>query len=300
MGIEFANPLGLAAGVDKNGRCARRWRGMGFGFAELGTVTGVGQPGNPKPRIFRFPDDGAILNRMGFNNEGLRSLAGRSSLFPELSYPLGINIGKSKVTPLELAAKEYGQLYGGLARNASYVVINVSSPNTPGLRDLQSVDFLREIVGEIRMAESSRHPPLLVKIAPDLHSDDLDAVVRVAHDEKLDGIIATNTTIDKSVLSVRTEEAGGVSGRPLRKRSNEVLSHLAQNCDERMTLIGVGGVFSGEDIAEKLRLGAHLVQVYTGWVYGGPRMPARALTELLEIMDREGMSSVTEFRTRGA
>lgn len=290
--MELSHPLGLAAGVDKAGKAASHWGDLGFSFAEIGTVTAHGQPGNPRPRLFRVPEEKAIINRMGFNNPGSDAVA-ETLAGQRRRLPLGINIGKSKVTPNEEAHTDYAISYRKLKQFGSYVVINVSSPNTPGLRQLQEVDSLRRIVEAIR-AEEGPHPPLLVKVAPDLAPEDRDAVVRFAHESCLAGIIATNTTIDRSVLRRDPGEQGGISGLPLRSKAQDFMKEIAAQCAPEMTLIGVGGLFTGQDLLARLQAGAHLLQVYSGWVYGGPQMPARALLELLEAMEQAGICSVPE------
>lgn len=280
MGLEFPNPLGLAAGFDKNALAVERWAGFGFGFAELGTVTSRPQPGNPKPRLFRFPEQKAVVNRMGFNNEGSEAVARRLA-GTKARIPIGLNLGKSKVTPLEEAATDYALSYERLAPFADYVVVNVSSPNTPGLRALQDVERLREIVVAMRDVDLESHPPLLVKIAPDLAHEDIDAVCGWVESDGLAGIVATNTTLDKSQVPGAQGVEGGLSGAPLRDRSTQIVRRIAGQLGPDKTLIGVGGIFSGADLREKLEAGAHLAQVYTGWVYGGPMMPYQTLVEYL-------------------
>lgn len=294
MGLKFGNPLGLAAGVDKNAENVRHWPGLGFGFAEIGTVTAHPQPGNPKPRLFRVPQDQAIINRMGFNNAGSEAVAQHLARHGQSSIPLGINLGKSKRTPNEEAAQDYATSFQALAPYADYITVNVSSPNTPGLRDLQNVAALRQIL-EPLIAMNTRQLPILVKLAPDLHDQDLEAALDLALELGLAGIIATNTTIDGNVLSSPPQQQGGISGRPLRAKSNHALRFLAERNRGRLTLIGVGGIFDGEDLYEKLSLGASVAQVYTGWVYGGPQMPARTLLGLLDAMKNRGIDRVSQI-----
>lgn len=282
VGLEFPNPLGLAAGFDKNAVAVDRWKGLGFGFAEIGTVTLHPQPGNPKPRLFRLPADRALVNRLGFNNEGAETIAARLAR-ARPGIPLGVNIGKSKSTPLAEATGDYAASYERLLPYGDYFVVNVSSPNTPGLRGLQERGPLEEI-----LAGLGRERPLLVKVAPDLTPKELDDVLDVASSQGLAGIVATNSTISRQGLTRDPGEEGGLSGAPLAPLADATLGYLAKHRPQGMTLIGVGGIFTGADLYRKLRLGANLAQVYTGWVYGGPSMAARTLLEYLAIVDREG------------
>jgi len=295
MGIEFANPIGLAAGMDKNAIAVNHWHQLGFGFAEIGTITRHAQPGNPKPRLFRIPAERAVVNRMGFNNQGADAVAARlASMHPKI--PLGINLGKSKITPLEEADQDYATSYSRLKQFAEYVVINVSSPNTPGLRELQQLDSLRSILQA--MAPTDADPPILIKIAPDLEDADLIEIARMTRDLPVAGLIATNTTIDRKVLKTEWNEVGGISGAPLKERSNEVIRLLRAELPEQKALIGVGGVFTGADVIEKLRLGADLVQIYTGWVYGGPGTVPKMLLDLLTECEILGLKSVSELQPK--
>jgi dihydroorotate dehydrogenase len=275
FGVRFPNPVGLAAGFDKNGIALRAWEALGFGFVEAGTITAKAQPGNDRPRMFRHPEQGAIVNRLGFNNRGADALA---SHFAALragggwpSIPVGINIGKSKVTPLEEAVGDYLHSFRQLHRFADYMVVNVSSPNTPGLRQLQGRDELSALLGALQSENRAlQNPrPLLVKIAPDLTDDQIADVASLAGEHALAGIVATNTTIDHSSLPPdRRGEAGGLSGRPLRARATAVVRFLATQT--RLPIIAVGGVEDADSAREKLDAGAALVQLYTGLVYGGP------------------------------
>ena len=276
MGLRFANPIGLAAGLDKNGIAALRWQGLGFGFAELGTVTPKPQPGNPQPRLFRIPAERAIINRMGFNNAGAEALAARLQ-GRQFGIPIGINLGKNKTS--EDAPADYRRSFELLGDHGDYFVINVSSPNTPGLRALQEKGALLEIIAAMQGVR--RDKPILVKVAPDLGFPELDDVLDVVHQTGLSGIIATNTTLDRSVLRSDPQLEGGLSGAPLLAKSTAVLSYLASNKPEGCALIGVGGVFSAEDARAKLDAGADLVQVYSGWIYGGPATLPRILLGLL-------------------
>ena len=289
FGVNFPNPLGLAAGFDKNAVALDHWHKLGFGFVEVGTITNEPQPGNPKPRMFRLPKDRALINRLGFNNQGAGAAAGRLGL-SRAKVPIGINLGKSKVTPLDEATKDYAASYRLLHQRGDYFVVNVSSPNTPGLRDLQEKDRLEEIVAALRAIDPSR--PLFVKVSPDLPSEGLRDIVEVAHKMELTGLIATNTTLDRAGLSASARLEGGLSGAPLRKRSNDVLGELYQACDKSIILIGVGGIFTGQDIYDKIAAGAHLAQVYTGLVYGGPSMPGKTLEELVKLLDGRALAKV--------
>ncbi len=293
FGVKFPNPLGLAAGFDKNGRALNHWHQLGFGYVEAGTITYHPQPGNPKPRMFRLPADKGLINRLGFNNEGARSAATKFGLAkPQI--PMGINLGKSKITELADAPKDYQESFRLLHKLGDYFVVNVSSPNTPGLRSLQEKGPLMEILAAIREVNSEK--PLFVKVAPDLEMSALDDVVEVAHEAKLTGLIATNTTLSREGLSFDPGQAGGLSGRPLFGKSNQFLSHLYRSCNREMILIGVGGIMSGADVYEKIRLGAHLCQIYTGWIYGGPDMIPGAMQELASLMNRDGVGSLAELR----
>ena len=306
FGCRFANPVGLAAGFDKNGVAAALWHQFGFGFAELGTVTWHPQAGNPRPRLFRLAAERAALNRMGFNNSGaaaLRRGLERQQLPPAGQRPavLGINFGKSRITPLEQAADDYAASLELLAPLADYAVINVSSPNTPGLRDLQEEPQLRRLVERLRRLPAC--PPLLVKIAPDLEDDAIDTIARLAYEEGLAGVIAVNTSLDRQGLEQRrlpgtgttlAQEAGGLSGRPLRRRALEVLRRLRATAGPALPLIGVGGIDDPVSAWERLAAGASLVQLYTGWIYEGPDLVPRILTGLIQQLDRHGLRALTE------
>jgi dihydroorotate dehydrogenase len=305
-GLRFPNPVGLAAGFDKNGRLPHVWAALGFGFAELGTVTAQGQPGNPLPRLFRLPAERALLNRLGFNNAGAAAVGHdlrRRLAHRRAAIPLGLNLGKSRATPLEGALDDYRTSLAALFDCADYVVINVSSPNTPGLRDLQAEAQLAPLLEAVQ-AESQRLAnerrtaprPLLVKVAPDLSDDALRAVVDVTTGTGIAGLIATNTTVDRSVLPPAhplAGEAGGLSGAPLRERSTAVIRRLYRLSGGRLPLIGVGGIFSPEDAYAKIRAGASLVQVYTGFVYEGPGLPRRTCSGLKTLLQRDGFSTIT-------
>ena len=288
MGIEFPNAFGLAAGFDKNALAVTGLLGLGFGHVEIGTVTAQPQPGNPRPRLFRLVEDAAVINRMGFNNDGAVAVAKRLQKLRATkrgrSAVIGVNIGKTKVVPAGEAVRDYVASARLLAPYASYLVVNVSSPNTPGLRTLQAVEELRPLLTAVREAADAvtKHPvPLLVKIAPDLCDDDVDAIADLTAELRLDGIIATNTTTSRPV-SLKTDRndigaagAGGLSGPILAKRSLEVLRRLRSRLDEGTAIISVGGISTPDDARERLAAGADLVQAYTGFIYGGPLWPAR-------------------------
>ena len=277
FGVKFPNRLGLAAGFDKNGIAVDQWHKYGFGFAEIGTVTWHAQPGNSKPRLFRLQEDKGLINRMGFNNLGAEAMA-RTLEESNPQIPIGINLGKSKITELPDAHIDYSQSYRLLRNLGQYFVVNVSSPNTPGLRSLQDREPLLRIFGDIQDIDSSK--PLFLKIAPDLSNEALDEILQVASDCKLTGLIATNTTTGRDGLtSNQKSESGGLSGKPVQAKSNEVLQYLNANKPEKLLLMGVGGVFNHADFQEKKALGAELVQLYTGWVYGGPSCVPAILSE---------------------
>ncbi len=302
FGLNFPNPVGLAAGFDKDGIAAGMWQYLGFGFAELGTVTYHPQPGNPQPRLFRLPQDRAALNRMGFNNLGSEVMAAALAQRQQgdFTIPIGINLGKSKITELDAAAGDYLGSFKRLKDLGDYFVINVSSPNTPGLRDLQAIEPLRVIFDTLQQ-ENQGQKPILVKIAPDLAWEDISAVVELSQASKLAGIIATNTTIDRSKLTTSiitatgksvTDEAGGISGAPVRQKSTEVIRFIHQQTGGSLPIIGVGGIFTADDAWEKITAGASLVQVYTGWTYNGPWMVDRILTGLLAKLETRGLKSI--------
>jgi dihydroorotate dehydrogenase len=302
-GVNFPNPLGLAAGFDKDAVAAGVWSHLGFGFSELGTVTFQAQPGNPRPRLFRLPQDLAALNRMGFNNYGAAAMATKlAQASTSLSSPIGINLGKSKVTPLDAAAADYLGSFRQLKDWGDYFVVNVSSPNTPGLRSLQDAAQLGLILDALQQ-ENQGEKPILVKIAPDLEWEAITNILAIAKTYKLAGIIATNTTISRQGLktqaiaatgkSVETE-AGGISGAPLRDRSTEVIRLIWKQTQGQLPIIGVGGIFTAEDAWEKITAGASLVQVYTGWIYEGPWMVRRILAGLLQKLEARGLATISE------
>lgn len=279
-GITFPNPVGLAAGFDKDARWINELSCLGFGFVEIGTVTPLGQPGNPKPRLFRLPEDKAVINRMGFNNEGAAAAAGRLAK-PHEKIIVGGNIGKNKDTPNENAIDDYEKAFLALYEVVDYFVVNVSSPNTPGLRALQDKEPLTRILNRLQELNRQKglNRPILLKIAPDLTNEQLDDIISLVQDTGIQGIVATNTTIDRSGLNssstmVEAIGAGGLSGKPLTKRATEVIRYLHTQSNGSITIIAAGGIFTAADAREKLDAGASLVQVYTGFIYEGPAIAA--------------------------
>jgi dihydroorotate dehydrogenase len=305
FGLDLPGPLGLAAGFDKNAVGIAGLAQLGFDHVEVGTVTALPQPGNPRPRLFRLGRDRALINRMGFNNEGAAAVAARLARRPP-GVVVGVNIGKSKAVPESDAVADYVAGTERLARHADYLVVNVSSPNTPGLRDLQATDRLRPLLAAVRAAAG--RVPLLVKIAPDLADEDIDAVADLAVELGLDGIIATNTTISRQGLrtapaTVRAAGAGGLSGAPLKERALEVLRRLYGRVGDRVTLIGVGGIETAGDAWARILAGATLVQGYSGFVYGGPAWPRavhRGLAERLAASPYATLAEAVGADTRAA
>lgn len=310
FGLAFPNPVGLAAGMDKRGAALPAWAALGFGFSEAGGVTWHEQPGNPQPRMFRGIADEALINRMGFNNGGAPALAARlsewrsSGRWPD--HPVGINLGKSKITPNEQAAEDYANSFRTLWRLADFFVVNVSSPNTPNLRQLQDKSALDQILaalqqinGELAQQTGFAQKPILVKVAPDLTFDALDEMLELVGPRQLAGIVATNTTISRPEpkepnLKAVYAETGGLSGRPLRQRSTDVIRHLHQQTQGKLPLIGVGGIFTAEDAWEKICAGASLVQIYTGMVYEGPGIARAVVKGLQAKMTANGLQSISE------
>ena len=303
LGLGFENPLLLAAGLDKNAACVPAWAALGFGGAEVGTVTHQAQEGNPRPRLFRLPEDAALINRMGFNNEGAEAVRARLSALgsaadPEAArparLPVGINVGKSRDAPLDAAAADYEASLSRLWPYADYVVLNVSSPNTPGLRQLQERGPLVELLGlAASLQETEGRKPVLLKIAPDLGDPGLADICVLAEEYGLAGIIATNTTIGRDGLRVDPGEAGGLSGRPLAARSLEVLRFLRARTD--LPLVSAGGVDGPREAVARLRAGASLLQVYTALIYRGPGLLKDILAGIVRELEREGLSSVGEL-----
>lgn len=291
FGLHFSNPIGLAAGFDKDAKLYNELSAFGFSFIEIGTITPQPQDGNPKPRLFRLKSDSALINRMGFNNQGIdgaiQRLKGRST-----KSIIGGNIGKNKWTPNENAVDDYVLCFEALFDHVDYFVVNVSSPNTPDLRSLQEKKPLERIL--VRLQEinnqKQKRKPLLLKIAPDLNVSQLDDIIDIAKTTKLDGIIATNTTIDRSGLTISKSELdkignGGLSGKPVRKRSTEVIEYISKHTNGKLPIIAVGGVFTAADAIEKLKAGASLVQVYTGFIYEGPSMVKNINKELIKYYE---------------
>jgi dihydroorotate dehydrogenase len=283
MGLKFPNPIGLAAGFDKDGKLYRELSAFGFGFIEVGTVTPKPQPGNDRPRMFRLPKDSGLINRMGFNNEGVQALKGRLQNRPR-NIIIGGNIGKNKATANEDAISDYEICFEELYPVVDYFVVNVSSPNTPGLRALQEREPLTKLLQRLHDLNQQKKPkPLLLKIAPDLTNEQLDEIVDIVKSVGLQGIIATNTTISRENLKTEERiknEMGGLSGRPVTKRSTEVIRYIREKAGKDLVIIGVGGIFNIDDAREKLEAGADLLQVYTGFIYEGPGMIKRILKGL--------------------
>jgi dihydroorotate dehydrogenase len=303
LGLDLPGPFGLAAGFDKNAVGIDGLAMTGFDYVEIGTVTGRAQPGNPAPRLFRLVEDRALVNRMGFNNDGSEAVAARLAARPRSSATVvGVNIGKTKAVPETEAEADYVASTERLARHADYLVVNVSSPNTPGLRDLQAVDRLRPLLTAVREAadrSADRRVPLLVKIAPDLADDDVDAVADLALELGLDGVIATNTTIGREGLrtapaAVEAAGAGGLSGAPLKERSLEVLRRLRARTDGRLTLVSVGGVETADDVWERILAGASLVQGYSAFIYEGPFWARRIHRGLAARLRASGHASLAD------
>ena len=302
-GLRFPNPIGLAAGMDKHAAAVPMWERLGFGFAELGGVTQHAQLGNDAPRMFRAVEDRALVNRMGFNNPGAEAVAAALKQWRAReqwpAHPIGINLGKSKVTPLEKAAADYAFSFRTLQGLADFFVVNVSSPNTPNLRQLQDKSALDEILQTLR--EVNADVPLFIKIAPDLTWEAIDDVLELATTHSLAGIVATNTTIERPDTNDTDckkiyAETGGLSGAPLHDRSTEVIAHIFKNTEGKLTIIGVGGIFTAADAWEKIAAGASLVQVYTGLVYEGPSIAGDIVRGLKTRMEKEGVRSLNELR----
>ncbi len=308
FGLKFPNPVGLAAGMDKHAAAVPIWEKLGFGFCELGGVTWHAQPGNPQPRMFRALADEAIVNRMGFNNSGAEALAQKladwkkNGRWPQ--HPVGINLGKSKITPLEKAAEDYANSFRSLRELADFFVVNVSSPNTPGLRALQDKSALDEIFAalqELNQGQNSAagiQKPILVKVAPDLSFEALDEILELVTPRNIAGIVATNTTITRpptndAVGQKIYAETGGLSGRPLRARSTEVIRHLHRQTKGKVPIIGVGGIFNADDAWEKITAGASLIQIYSGLVYEGPGIAKNVVNGLRKKLAQSGLKQLS-------
>lgn len=299
-GLSFAHPLGLAAGLDKNAAALDAWFACGFSFAEVGTVTPLPQPGNPQPRLFRLIDEEALVNRMGFNNEGAAQLQRRLSKWrehPRFAGLVGVNFGKNEMTANEAAAEDYLTLVRQLGPLADYIAVNVSSPNTPGLRDLQTATRLLPLIEQVLAARDalSARPPVFVKLAPDLGDQDLAVLARELLSVGVDGLIATNTTTARSgVTSALAAETGGLSGRPLETRSTDVIRLLFRATDGKLPIIGSGGVFTAADAYRKIRAGASLVQLFTGFIYRGPGIVKDIVQELARLLEQDGIRSIPD------
>jgi dihydroorotate dehydrogenase len=301
LGTTFPNPVGLAAGFDKHATVYPGLAALGFGFVEVGTLTPRPQSGNPKPRLFRLPEDQAVINRMGFNNHGVEQAKRAFETLTRPSIPIGINLGKNKDTPNEEAASDYQKGLEALYIHGDYFVINISSPNTVGLRDLQHATALKELLSAVigkreqLAAEHGTTRPVLLKIAPDLTEEQVEEIVDAALQLGIDGIIATNTTLARDGLTANhRKETGGLSGKPLTSRSTAFIHHVYQLTQGRVPIIGVGGIFTGQDALDKIKAGANLVQVYTGMIYRGPSIAKWINQELLRLLEQEGFNSVKE------
>jgi dihydroorotate dehydrogenase len=305
--LRFPNPVGLAAGMDKNAAAVPAWNAMGFGFTELGAATWHAQPGNPPPRLFRAIPEEAIVNRMGFNNLGAEAIAEKLALWKKSGrwpkHPVGMNLGKSKITPLEKAAEDYANSFRVLRPHLDFFVVNVSSPNTPNLRQLQDKAALDSIFTALQEIQSTEPPdrqsPILVKVAPDLPFEALDEILELVGPRRIAGIVATNTTISRPQPSDPQSEriyteTGGLSGRPLRARSTEIIRHLYRQTQGKLPIIGVGGVFNAADAWEKIAAGASLIQIYTGLVYEGPAVCRTIVGGLMEKLKQKGLKTLSE------
>ncbi len=300
-GKAFAHPLGLAGGFDKDAYCLPALQSLGFSFIEVGTVTPQPQAGNPTPRLFRLTEDDALINRMGFPSAGMQPLAQRLHKLSHVNVPIAISLGKNKLTPLTDAVQDYIAVLNTLYPYGDCFVVNISSPNTPDLRQLQTRAYLSDLLGQLvttmnNLAQKQSPKPLLIKIAPDLDWSEIDDILQLALQFKVAGIIATNTTLQRPNLkSALQTETGGLSGHPLRQRSTEIIRYIHQHTGKKLVIIGVGGIFTGDDIWEKLSAGATLVQAYTGFIYKGPAFVKQALTQLETRMQQAGMSRYEDF-----
>ena len=295
FGLDFKNPVGAAAGFDKPAVALEGLEAIGFGFVEVGTVTFKPQDGNPKPRLFRLPEDWALINRMGFNSLGSEVLKKQLASYKNLTMPVGISLGKNKVVPLEQAAQDYLDCFKALYNSANYFVVNVSSPNTPGLRELQDKSFLVEIFSALNNYRTSQteQKPLLVKIAPDLTFEAINEVLEVCKQHNVAGIIATNTSISREGLKSQINEVGGLSGKPVKTKATQIIRHIHKH-SPGLPIIGVGGIFTAQDAYEKIKAGASLVQIYTGFIYQGPSIVKKINKGLLELIKRDGFKNISE------
>jgi dihydroorotate dehydrogenase len=301
FGLAFRNPIGLAAGMDKFAEAVPAWEALGFGFSELGAVTWHPQPGNPEPRLFRLVSEQAIINRMGFNNPGAEVFAASIKAWRDSghwpAHPVGVNLGKSKITPIADAARDYADSYRVLASLLDFFVVNVSSPNTPNLRQLQDKSALEDILAAIQAVPTLK--PLLVKVAPDLSFEALDEIVDLAISRKIAGIIATNTTVTRPgsndpPIAKLYSESGGLSGRPLTTRSTEVIAHIYRQSRGMLPIVGVGGIFTAADAWEKITAGASLLQIYTSLIYEGPGVIKEILKGIQSLLVRHGLKSIQD------
>ncbi len=294
FGLKFNNPLGIAAGFDKNGVVVNQLAALGFGFVEVGTVTFNPQKGNEKPRMFRLPEDQALINRLGFNNEGTLKVVERlKQITPNCV--LGVNIGKNKDVPNDAAIENYLASFDLAFEVADYIAVNVSSPNTPNLRELQKAENLEELISALQKRNNELlRKPLLVKIAPDLSDGEIEAITDIAQRLNLAGIIATNTTISRENLTSKTNENGGLSGKPLQKKSNEVIKKIYKYSNGKLPIIGVGGIFTAEDAFEKIAAGASLIQAYTGFIYRGFGFAREINSGLARILEQKGFANLDE------
>lgn len=290
FGRKFYNPIGLAAGYDKDAKMLPFLPALGFGYVEVGTVTPLPQAGNPKPRLFRHPEEEALQNAMGFNNGGMEAMAKRLEKITPFSIPVGVNIGKNKLTEAEKAIEDYKKLITRLESYGDYIIVNISSPNTPGLRDLQNEKFITELFNS---AKELTKKPIMLKIAPDLEVQDALDITTVAVDAGADGIIATNTTNDYSLVK-NPKDVGGISGKVLKEKSFQLFDELAKELFGKTTLISVGGIDSGDEAYRRIRAGASLVQVYTALIYQGPTLMYKINQDLTKNLKRDGFSSITE------
>lgn len=299
MGLEFKNPVGLAAGFDKNARYVDEMEALGFGFIEIGTLTPKPQQGNPKPRLFRLYEDKSLVNRMGFNNEGVQAAVARLKK-RKSKILVGGNIGKNKVTPNENALEDYEKCFHALYDVVDYFTVNVSSPNTPDLRSLQEKEPLRKLLLHLKNLnqQKPRPKPITLKIAPDLNNHQLDDIIEICLELRIDGIIATNTTIERERLKTDKQKikqigAGGLSGKAIRNRSTKVIRYIHQKSGGDIPIIGVGGIFTAKDALEKLKAGASLVQIYTGFIYEGPSLAKKINTELVRLQLQEEITPLS-------
>ncbi len=295
FGVSFTNPVGLAAGADKDARAGAAWATLGFGFAEIGTVTPRPQAGNPPPRLWRLPEHRALINRLGFPSEGMEAVAPRIERMRGRERPLriGLNFGPNKETPTDGVAADYAALMHRLGGLADFVVVNLSSPNTPGLREFQAPERLRAVIATMRAARE-HGPPLLIKLAPDLEPAMLDEICAAAIEIGLDGIVATNTTLKRDQVGVSSPREGGLSGAPLKARAREMITHIYRHTGGRIPIVGVGGIATPEDAYAHIRAGASLVELYTGFVYGGPRVVREIREGLAHLLRRDGFRSISD------